>query len=77
MSTAMNPSWQDRSERPLSISSRSLSFYVVFLGIVLPFWLLVPLSWVFVLYSLCSGNYWFYGSGRRAILSIASCEVTL
>jgi hypothetical protein len=54
---------------------RNLSFYLVLLVAVMPLWSIVPLSWLFVVYSLRTGIIWSFGWRGKAWFIAALCEV--
>jgi hypothetical protein len=65
----------DIAELPAPTRRRTLSFYVVLLFLVLPFWLAIPLAWVFVTYSLHTGKIWTYGVKDLVLFVFALAEV--
>ncbi|KAJ3570200.1 hypothetical protein NP233_g4560 [Leucocoprinus birnbaumii] len=65
----------DVSELPAPARRRTLSFYVVLLGLVLPFWSAIPLAWTFVIYSLYTGKIWSYANRGRFTFAFALAEV--
>lgn len=71
----MNTGWEDTSEGHPPRRPRSLSFFVVLVLVILPFWSLVPLAWLFVFYSLYSYNYQSYSIVRLGFFFMACCEV--
>jgi len=68
---------QDISDSQPPRRRRTLSFYLVFLLLVVPFWSLVPLAWAFAFYSLHSYNYQTYGVAKCVLFSVSCCEVPL
>jgi hypothetical protein len=64
----------DISELPAPQRPRQLSFYLVLLGIVLPFWSVSPLSWLFLIYALRS-RFFFSSWSGRICLALSLSEV--
>ncbi|KAG8218578.1 hypothetical protein J3R82DRAFT_4219 [Butyriboletus roseoflavus] len=62
-------------EIPYAPPSRAPSFYLVLLFVVLPLWLVIPLSWSFVIYTLYSARLIYYGWNARLCFAVALCEV--
>jgi hypothetical protein len=54
---------------------RDLAFYATLVFAVGPLWLIPPLSWVFVLYSLTTGAIWHYNAPILILLAYACAEV--
>ncbi|KAI0938058.1 hypothetical protein AcV7_003357 [Taiwanofungus camphoratus] len=65
----------DLSEQLHPPRQRDLSFYIVLFVAVIPLWSIVPLSWVFVVYALRSGQIWTFAWRGRAVFAAALCEV--
>ncbi|KAI0034072.1 hypothetical protein K488DRAFT_77450 [Vararia minispora EC-137] len=63
------------SETPRSPGSRNFAFYAALVLFVGPLWSIVPLSWIFVLYSLFTGAVWQYHAPRLALFIFAVAEV--
>jgi hypothetical protein len=63
------------SEIVIPPRQRNLSFYLVLLVAVMPLWSIVPLSWLFVMYSLRTGIIWSFGWRGKAWFIAALCEV--
>lgn len=66
----------DIAESPVPTRRRTLSFYLVLLFLVLPFWSVIPLAWVFVVYSLRTGRIWTYAIKGQISFAIALAEVS-
>lgn len=64
----------DISELPAPQRPRQLSFYLVFSGIVLPFWSVPPLSWLFLIYAIRT-RFFFFSWHGRICLALALSEV--
>jgi hypothetical protein len=67
----------DLSEIVAPPRQRNLSFYLVLIIAVLPLWLIVPFSWLFVVYTLRTGVIWSFGWRGRAWFATALCEVNV
>ena len=65
----------DAAEHVPPPRARDLSFYVVLFVAVIPLWLVVPSSWVFVVYVLRTGKIWTLAWRGRALFAAALCEV--
>ncbi|KXN89654.1 hypothetical protein AN958_05521 [Leucoagaricus sp. SymC.cos] len=65
----------DVSELPALTRRRELSFYVVLLFLVIPFWSAIPLAWAFVIYSLHTGKIWSYAIKGQLAFVLALAEV--
>ncbi|KAF8639790.1 hypothetical protein AX17_001049 [Amanita inopinata Kibby_2008] len=65
----------DTAEVPALQRSRDISFYLVLIGLVLPFWSIIPLSWAFVIYAFNSGRISLFAWPGRTFLAIAILEV--
>ncbi|KAF9446937.1 hypothetical protein P691DRAFT_761187 [Macrolepiota fuliginosa MF-IS2] len=65
----------DIAELPAPARRRALSFYVVLLFLVFPFWSAIPLAWTFVTYSLHTGKIWSYAMRGQVCFAIALVEV--
>ncbi len=66
---------EDIAEKTYPPRTRSLSFYLVLLFVVVPVWSVVPLSWAFVVCVLYSGRIWSLAWRGRLSLAVALCEV--
>ncbi|KAF5387854.1 hypothetical protein D9615_000474 [Tricholomella constricta] len=56
-------------------SARTLSFYVVFICLVVPVWSMIPFSWLFVIYTIASGRIWSISWFNLISFVAALCEV--
>ena len=64
----------DIAEEPRAHRPYTLSFYAVLL-IVAPFWLVPPLGWIFVIYTLRAGRLYTASWSYLALFTLALCEV--
>ncbi|KAI4525653.1 hypothetical protein K525DRAFT_234222 [Schizophyllum commune Loenen D] len=64
----------DIAEEPRAHRPHTLSFYAVLL-IVAPFWLVPPLAWIFVIYTLRAGRLYTASWSYLALFTLALCEV--
>ncbi|KAM6495816.1 hypothetical protein JOM56_008522 [Amanita muscaria] len=53
---------------------RHPSFYLVLFALVLPLWLITPLSWAFLSYAVLSGHVWLYDWPGRALVTATFLE---
>jgi hypothetical protein len=67
----------DMSEIIAPPRQRNLSFFLVLLILVVPIWSIVPLSWLFVVYSLRTGVLWSFGWRGKTCFAAALCEVSV
>lgn len=65
----------DIAEIPYILPARALSFYTLFLLVVVPLWSVIPIAWSFVIYVLWTGNIWSFGWNGRICFAIAFSEV--
>jgi len=65
----------DVSELTRPPRQRSISFYLVLFVAVVPIWSIVPLSWLFVIYTLRTGMIWSLGLCGKVLFAAALCEV--
>ncbi|KAH7921825.1 hypothetical protein BV22DRAFT_1197913 [Leucogyrophana mollusca] len=65
----------DISNIPYPERRRTVSFYVVLFFLVGPLWSVIPLSWLFVTYTLHAGLLWGYTWRGRVVFVAALCEV--
>lgn len=62
------------SEHPKK--SRDISYYITLVVAVLPVWSVVPLSWAYVVYHLCTGQVWLYRLSKQVLFGAALVEVS-
>jgi hypothetical protein len=66
----------DVSEIVTPLRQRKHSFFLVLFIAILPLWSIVPLSWLFVIYSLRTGIIWSFGWRGRICFVASLCEVS-
>uniref|UniRef100_A0A0W0FJY6 AB hydrolase-1 domain-containing protein n=1 Tax=Moniliophthora roreri TaxID=221103 RepID=A0A0W0FJY6_MONRR len=62
-------------ENPDTPRRRTISYYLVLLTLVLPVWCLVPVSWIYVLYTLRYSTFSHLSSAKLTLFAVAACEV--
>jgi len=65
----------DISEVPVTPRRRDASFYIVLFFAVAPVWSVVPLSWLYVVYSLSHVRFLHYGLSGQMLFATAFLEV--
>lgn len=67
----------DLAEIPYVPPPRVLSYYLVLVCVVLPLWLVTPISWSFVIYTLYNAKLWSFSwnTNTRLYFAAALCEV--
>lgn len=54
---------------------RTPSYYLALLCVVIPLWLVTPLSWSFIIYTLYNAKLSHYGWNTTLCFAVALCEV--
>ncbi|KAG5648997.1 hypothetical protein DXG03_000346 [Asterophora parasitica] len=65
----------DIDELPLLLRSRTLSFYVVLICLVVPLWSTIPISWLFVIHTLVSARLGSFAWLGQLLFAVALWEV--